>query len=216
MAAIDELLDELGDGDSKDVLLLIRELSGFVSYYRRLLERFELDSLTGLPGSNKYHELKEDLEKHPTESVGVIMFDVNDLKYYNDNKGHQAGDLLLQKAAESFHYICDHKSYRRDVDSKKFNAVFPNIRVFRTGGDEFVAIITGCDEGDLEDIVALWQRKLEELNLAKDGVTCNVAYGTAWASGAYDINDAVKLADERMYAEKKRMKECGLKRGEMR
>jgi diguanylate cyclase (GGDEF)-like protein len=198
MVAIDELLKELSS-DSKDVLLLIREMSGFVSYYRRLLEKFELDALTGLPGSTKYLEYKAGLEKDAAASVGVIVFDVNDLKYYNDNKGHQAGDLLLQKAAESFHFISG-----------------PGVRVFRTGGDEFVAIVPDCAEGDIGAVVARWQGYLTELNAANDGIRCTIAHGTAFGSGDYKLSEVLTLADERMYAEKRRMKEAGIKLGDVR
>ncbi|MDR0331393.1 MAG: GGDEF domain-containing protein [Chitinispirillales bacterium] len=198
MAAVEELLNEL-NSEGKDVLLLIREMSGFVSYYRRLLEKFELDSLTGLPGSNKYREFRANLEARPAKSVGVIVFDVNDLKYYNDNKGHHSGDLLLQKAAESFHSIAG-----------------KNVSVFRTGGDEFVAVAAGCAEADLSGIVASWQEKLAELNAAADGIACTVAHGVAFGSGEYRFGDILELADERMYAEKRRMKESGVKLGEVR
>ncbi|MDR2578605.1 MAG: GGDEF domain-containing protein [Chitinispirillales bacterium] len=196
--AIQEFLEELSS-DSEGVRSLIRELTGLVSYYERLLERFELDSLTGLPGSNKYHEFRDNLEIRVPASIGIIVFDVNDLKYYNDTKGHQAGDLLIQKAAESFHYISSQ-----------------NVKIFRAGGDEFVAIITGCAESDIDGVVAKWQARLAELNTAEDGICCTIAWGAAFGSGQYKLGDVMQLADKRMYEEKLRMKECGLKIGEMR
>lgn len=194
MAAIDELLKELGS-DSKNTLLLISELAELVSYYRRLLERFELDALTGLPGNNKFREFTNGLEKRAA-SIGVIFFDVNNLKYYNDSIGHHAGDLLLQKAAESFHFISGQ-----------------NVNAFRTGGDEFVMIITDCAEKDIDDILAKWREKLVELNTADDGIHCAVAHGAAFGSGQYKIGDVMKLADERMYAEKHKMKTSRLAHG---
>ena len=197
MTATEELLKDLGS-ETKDVLLLIRELAGFVSYYRRLLERFELDVLTGLPVCARYHEFRTNLEQRAS-SVGVIVFDVNDLKYYNDNKGHHAGDLLLQKAAESFHAVTGN-----------------NVHIFRTGGDEFVGLVLDCTESDVAGIVAKWRKKLDELNSARDGIRCTVAHGTAWGSGNYRVSDLLELADKRMYEEKRRMKESGIKIGEVR
>ena len=199
MAAVEELLKEISE-DGKDTLLLIRELSGFVAYYRRVLERLELDALTGLPGNNKCIDFKAGLEER-SPSVGVVMFDVNDLKHYNDNMGHQAGDRLLQKAAESFQTIADANR---------------NARVFRTGGDEFMAILTDCAESDIDAIIKTWQAKLTELNAANDGIHCTVAHGTAFGTKPYKLTDIIAQADERMYAEKRRMKEAGIKLGEVR
>jgi diguanylate cyclase (GGDEF)-like protein len=121
------------------------------------------------------------------------------LKYYNDNKGHQAGDHLLQKAAGSFLAVTDHKT-----------------RIFRTGGDEFIGIVTSCAESDVDDVIAKWQGKLAELNSANDGIHCTIAWGAAYGAEGYRYEDVLALADERMYAEKRRMKELGLKQGEVR
>jgi len=196
MAAVDELLSELSD-EGKSALLLMREMS---DYYRRLLKKLELDSLTGLPGSNKYHELIAELTAHPAKSVGFIVFDVNDLKHCNDTVGHHAGDLLLQRAAESFHAVTG-----------------DGVHIFRTGGDEFVAVMPNCAESDMDAVVAKWQEALDGLNASGGGqVRCTIAHGTAFGEGEYALAEVMKFADERMYGDKRRMKECGLKIGDVR
>lgn len=52
---------------------------------------------------------------------------------------------------------------------------------------------------------------MSKLNKANDGIHCNVAAGAAYATGHYKIGDILKQADERMYAEKRKMKEKGAK-----
>jgi diguanylate cyclase (GGDEF)-like protein len=192
MKAIDEFLSELGN-DGEEVLLLLREASELVSFYRRLLERYELDNLTGLPGSNKYRDFLAELE-NKSINFGVIFFDVNGLKYYNDVKGHQAGDLLLQKAAESIQLACG-----------------INTHAFRIGGDEFVVVITNCTESDIDSFIKNWREKLSGLNEKNDGIHCSVAVGAAYATGDCKVSDILKQADEHMNADKKRIKEKGLK-----
>jgi len=155
--------------------------------YSRMLERHEKDELTGLYGSNKFRDFIKETEKQ-APSVGIIFFDVNGLKHYNDTVGHHAGDLLLKKAAESIDGIMD------------------NARAFRTGGDEFVVVMPGCSERDIADYTEKWQRKLNQLNNKDDGIHCSIAAGSAFGEDQYNIGDLLKLADERMYAEKKRMK----------
>ncbi len=61
MRAKDEFIKEFRSEDD-DVLLLLREAMGLISYYRRLLDRFELDALTGLPGNNKFRDFIENIE----------------------------------------------------------------------------------------------------------------------------------------------------------
>ncbi len=178
--------------ESDDVLLLIKEAMGLVSYYRRLLDRFELDALTGLPGNTKFRDYIADIESGNmgATSVGVLFFDVNGLKEYNDTKGHRAGDLLIQKAAESLHTLTD-----------------TGVSAFRVGGDEFAVIITGRDESFLHEMLEKWRRELAELNAAEDGIHCSVAVGAAFSAGEDKISDILALADQRMYADKRGMKE---------
>lgn len=221
MKPIEEFLKEM-NSESKDALLLLRETAQLVSYYRRLLERFELDALTGLMGANKYHEFKTELAEKPPKTLGVIVFDVNDLKYYNDNKGHQAGDILLQKAADSFLYISEENMCRKPCEkpagAEACDDSVPclNMHIFRTGGDEFVALIPNCSEGELFGVIAIWKEKLAELNAADDGIHCSIAYGAAFGKGKYRIGDVLQLADDRMYGEKQRMKSSGEKLGDVR
>ncbi len=191
MRAKDEFIKEFRSEDD-DVLLLIREAMGLVSYYRRLLDRLELDALTGLPGSTKFRDYIADIESgnRGALSCGVLFFDVNGLKEYNDTKGHRAGDLLIQKAAESLHALTD-----------------KGVSAFRVGGDEFAVIITGRDESFLNEILEKWRGKLAELNSSEDGIHCSVAVGAAFSSGEYRISDLLELADRRMYADKRRMRE---------
>ena len=187
MKVIDEFIHDLSE-DNTDLLLLLRETASMVAYYRNLLKHMELDTLTGLSGSNKYHQVLGTL-KNNTEGIGVIYFDVNDLKYYNDNKGHKAGDILLQKAAESIMFISG-----------------KDIQVFRIGGDEFVALTKNHTMKDLERVMEKWHDKLFELNNRDDDIHCSIAVGMAVGNEGDNINDLLKLADERMYKDKKHIK----------
>ena len=187
MKAFDEFIQEISE-DNNELLLLLRETVGMVTYYRKLLTIMELDTLTGLSGSNKYHNYLGTF-KNNAAGVGVLFFDVNDLKYYNDNKGHKAGDILLQKAAESLVHLIDW-----------------DVRAFRIGGDEFAVITTNRDESDLEALLEKWRFYLAELNQRDDGITCSVSVGFALGSDGDTMDDIIKLADERMYENKKKIK----------
>jgi diguanylate cyclase (GGDEF)-like protein len=161
---------------------------GLVEHYQQMLARYERDELTGLNGANKFRDFVKGIERR-SASTGVVFFDVNDLKKYNDNVGHHAGDLLLKKAAESIEMVAG-----------------GNVHGFRTGGDEFVVVITDCTETDIAMFMKNWHNKLKELNTKDDGITCVMAAGAAFGTGNYEMDKVMKTADERMYADKKRIK----------
>jgi len=189
MKAIEEFLQDASD-NKEELILLLKEAVVRVAYYQRLLKSYELDALTGLPGSNKFKEATAEIGGNAA-GVGVAFFDVNGLKFYNDTMGHQAGDTLLQKASESILHI-----------------TAKNVKAYRIGGDEFVTLAMGSDENGMEMILQKWREKLAELNTSDDGIHCSIAVGTAIGAEGDKIGDILRLADERMYADKKRIKEA--------
>ena len=76
----------------------------------------------------------------------MVVCDVNGLKKINDTLGHKAGDEYIRKA---FEMICD---------------IFQHSPVYRTGGDEFVVILTGRDYIIRKELVlALHDRSVEHI-----------------------------------------------------
>ena len=96
-------------------------------YSRKLQTEKEHDGLTGLYNKGKFMEMKDSLFARQ-DAIAVFNLDVNNLKTMNDRHGHEAGDRLIRKAAESL---------------KKIEA--RNIMPFRVGGDEFTVILSGRD-----------------------------------------------------------------------
>lgn len=120
---------------------------------------------------------RDDARGDGQESVGVIFCDLNGLKRVNDSKGHSAGDELIKNAAATLE---EH---------------FGPDDVFRAGGDEFVVILTGVTEEQMQEYAA----KLSETASAH-GVS--FAAGWSYEDDASDIRKALTQADEKMYADK--------------
>ena len=113
--------------------------------------------------------------------------DVNNLKVVNDKYGHDAGDALLKRAAESIKaMVCD------------------NIHGYRMGGDEFIMVAINCTAADIQDIKKRWQNELDKVNAKYGMEPCVVAVGEAFGKGAFEIEELCKLADDRMYEDKKK------------
>lgn len=152
----------------------------------------EHDKLTGLYNKGKYLA-RLATEYLQLDSVAIFNFDVNDLKRTNDRFGHEAGDKLLVKAAESI----------RRVTAE-------NIHGYRLGGDEYLLIACNGQAEDVEPLKARWEASLAEVNrTADDGIPCILAVGTAFAEKPYDFAELMKLADARMYADKRLKKKPG-------
>ena len=140
------------------------------------------DSLTGLANRRC---LERDLGARASAAASerpltLLLFDLNGFKGYNDAFGHHAGDLLLQRLA------------RRLRD-----AVEPRGSAYRLGGDEFCVLLRGEDQIDSEAACLL------ALSDRGDGFDITSSVGTARIpSEAADGEEALRLADDRIYAHK--------------
>ena len=164
---------------------LYREMS---DYSRTLRNERDRDRLTGLYNKGKFMEMKRTVFRKQ-DTIAVFNMDVNNLKQMNDHFGHEAGDRLIQKAAESL--------------KKNENR---NVMAFRTGGDEFVAVALHVNRKRAEEIRAEWETGLAELNREKDGIECVIACGFAYGDQGFSLEDVFIQADERMYEDKKAKK----------
>ena len=171
--------------DSSVYMELFRDIN---AYSRELRAEKERDGLTGLYNKGKFMELKRSLFQNQ-DSLAVFNMDVNNLKQMNDTHGHEAGDRLIQKAAESL----------RRIEAR-------NVLAFRVGGDEFLVAALHLSRAEAEALHRKWADGLAELNRRNDGVECVVACGMAYGEKGYDLDAVLAEADRRMYEDKKARK----------
>lgn len=145
------------------------------------------DTKTKVFNKNRYVEMVADY--YPKiEQVAVLFWDLNNLKKINDKFGHAMGDMAIEKLSSA---LSAHSSDR--------------CRVYRIGGDEFLVIIDDPEQEEAETIMRSVQEKLKAENEDNE-VKVSSAVGLALGSGA-DILEVVKIADIRMYENKKRGRE---------
>lgn len=174
----------------------IKELHTMVSAYNEVLERrnrletilrtaAETDALTGL--QNRYHLEQSILFFNPADgALAVLQFDVNFLKTVNDTKGHQAGDQLLRRTA--------------DAIREYFGAEEKGANCYRTGGDEFAAVLRGCTEDDIRSRIESFRQALE-----REGISVSVGYAFSETADRDCFRQLMKTADERMYENKQQI-----------
>ena len=115
----------------------------------------------------------------------MVSADLNGLKQTNDRLGHSAGDRLIRRAAEALE-----------------ECLQPWGDVYRTGGDEFFAILQNVDEGHWENLRKELDHSIARIN-ERESIFLSIAVGAADLENG-NINKAIQLSDQRMYAEKER------------
>lgn len=155
----------------------------------KLREESETDPLTGLLNLNGFNkqmamEVKR-IQRLKTKSV-VVTLDVNDLKPVNDLEGHEAGDRLLKKTANSLRDA----SRLTDTISKETK----NGKEARVGGDEFRVILP---DTNLDEAQIWWERVNSSFR----------ANGIKISAGVAEINpnnpqQSINESDQAMYAAK--------------
>ncbi len=157
-----------------------------------LMELAYNDMLTGLNNRTKCEEVLSELRDKNEKKFSIICFDLNNLKFMNDNLGHAAGDAYLFGFAR--------------ILKECFNG---SAVVSRTGGDEFVVITRNDDE------VKVTKKLTRLIDLANANVDENgepfiisFAYGYAISTDAnyISVDNAYKIADKRMYECKNKQK----------
>ena len=165
----------------------------------KLAELMNTDPMTGSRNRTSFEntklEIQEKIDYKEKDSFAIILFDINNLKQINDNYGHESGDVYIKNSCELI------------------ESIFEGIPLYRIGGDEFVVILE--DEGYNNRAVYIDKIKVAVTdNTKKDASTCpwdkiSFAFGMAEYEKGMDIgiDDIIKLADERMYVNKRLMKE---------
>ena len=141
--------------------------------------------------------LNEDMEQFEKEKkkkkdFGIVVFDVNNLKWVNDNLGHLAGDSLLQNSAA--------------IIRDGFEGYG---KTYRYGGDEFVVIMEKGARGNYDLAVQRMERLLEVHNgKCNKDETVSMAYGVAYYDSSKEqiLWQVHEEADRNMYEQKRKMK----------
>jgi diguanylate cyclase (GGDEF)-like protein len=178
-------------------LEIIRNISKLIEKMARtrLLEvlAFE-DTMTGLKNRSAFEEKMEQLRTLQSKERGfVIEFDMNDLKYINDNYGHSKGDFAITTISH--------------IIREEFEKIGT---IYRIGGDEICVIVTGAEYISEEMIQVKIDQVVEKLQVIGKELEFKLSVAAGYA--VLDplkmkfIDEAYKEADRNMYRKKIRMK----------
>jgi diguanylate cyclase (GGDEF)-like protein len=145
------------------------------------------DELTKLLNRAFYAAEIERLQRKQQFPISVIVIDLNGLKRINDDQGHMVGDEMLRRLGE----VLD-------------KAVDPPGRACRIGGDEFAILLPQTEAGAAESLLEAIRSLLFINNQFHVAAPLQIAAGFAMITTGERIEDAIRLADQRMYDEKAR------------
>ena len=155
-------------------------VSSIIFYYFFLLTQvYKRDTLTSFFNRRCFY-LTLDHQQH--RSMILLSMDLNNLKLLNDTHGHAEGDKALIT-----------------VSREMLRAFGRHAKLYRTGGDEFMAIFRKRNISEVINLVSVFQDNLKKTNY-------QVACGFAPYKPGDDIEQVITLCDERMYADKEKLK----------
>lgn len=148
------------------------------------------DILTGLYNRVYFEEELTRLQQSRLFPISIVNMDVDGLKFVNDNLGHDKGDELLRRSAWLLK-----KGFRNED------------MVARIGGDEFIVILPKTPEASANEVVNRLKNSIQNYNQNNTDFPIHLSIGIVTIEeSSCDLREAIKLADQRMYDEKRRKK----------
>ena len=144
----------------------------------RMTHLASFDQLTRLQNRNAYELSLPGYPARAAASLSCVYLDANGLHELNNQKGHDAGDRMLQTVANAL------------------SGQFGSGDCFRVGGDEFIAFAPDVSPAELERKTAALRRTVE-----KSGYHASLGVSTRSVDGL-DMYTLVKAAEKAMYQDK--------------
>ena len=153
------------------------------------------DGLTGV-SNRRFFDQAISVEwrraRRHSNSIAMLMCDVDFFKLYNDTHGHQAGDDCLRKVAKAI----------------RLNTERPSDIVARYGGEEFAVVLPETTIGGALMVAEKIRHAIRELNIPHKSSPAGVitmSIGIASAAPGFDNppDDLIQAADKALYCAKR-------------
>ena len=165
------------------------EIKQYIAYTH---EQAYVDILTGLGNRTAYFEKVKtlDVSSYQNKPFQIVVYDINGLKFINDQYGHDNGDVAIQ------------------LVGRFIKEEFGDENSYRIGGDELVSIFFDMDEQTLAKKLVSFHERFKKFNNSKNKVVpfeLTVSYGHSILNPEVDTSfkDVFHRADEEMYTFKK-------------
>ncbi len=193
--------DDTGDAGEyyseyeKEHILVIASLAAIAISNATLVERSATDMMTKLKLKYYFFNIlseKMDSAKKSGEKIGILMFDIDFFKKFNDTYGHACGDYVLQTVATIIR-----ESLRIDDMASRY------------GGEEFTVMLSKADMAKSITVAERIRRKIEEydFNYEEKHMKVTISVGVSVFEGNMKSeitpNALVDKADKALYVSKR-------------
>lgn len=177
---------------NESIMGILIDVTGDVVERQRIEQERDEDILTELLSRRGFYSQMDILFEKPEKlrNSALIMIDTDGLKYVNDNFGHEAGDC----------YLCAMAGVLRSNKA-------PNKLMVRLSGDEFALFIYDCDMEELNGYIqqlrdAQQNQQCIQIDQSQVFVSFSIGY-SLFPDDGFDYHTLLKIADVRMYEEKR-------------
>ena len=172
------------------------------SLIARLADISYIDFQTNVYNRRALYEYFGTLKDRKADNIGVMMYDIDDFKKYNDEYSHKKGDMVLSRIAEAT---------SRMLEGEK-------ARVFRYNGGEFVAVLENTTEDVLLRTAIRLKDLVEGLRLERNDDTMRryvtVTVGCTMARPDDSLErDIIGEVDTQLFIGKRGAKNCVVSKG---
>jgi diguanylate cyclase (GGDEF)-like protein len=156
----------------------------------KLEEAAVTDKLTGLYNRGKLDEFLYDAFQNSRDSFALILIDIDDFKYINDNYGHLTGDKILEKLSALL---------KADL--------LPTDKIIRWGGEEFMIISHHTTYEKISRQVEGLCQKVQAYDFEiKKNITISIGFTLSTKTDTTD--SIIRRADTALYIAKHSGKNC--------
>jgi len=194
--AFTEGLSVLNKNLSEELHKAQAKINDLTTDLQEALSSMLIDPLTKVGNRNGFMtDLESAIEAGQSKKLSMVlmMIDVDNFKYINEEHGHLAGDKILYFLAQTI------KTMIRTAD-----------KIYRYGGEEFAVVLSRCDETQAFAMADKIRLKIEQSNLLYLGrsVYVTISVGVTIHQKEDTFDSILGRADKALFCAKKSNKNC--------
>lgn len=194
--AIERAKDKIEIEQKENIEQMNKQLSGL---NEKLVSIANFDKLTGLYNRQGFYDKIEEYTNENRKGFCLAYIDLDNFKYYNDNFGHDVGDVVLCEIATLFKNICEDKDIAVRYGGDEFLILFEtyNIREAKEKVERVYAEIKKKNFF-IDTICEILKKKLNIPDESK--ISCSIGISNVEGRNLREgITDAIKKADDTLY-----------------